>query len=189
MCSNFVLNDSKYLKNIDPWMWCCQGLRLEICTGDRVGLLTDVTRKFREYGMSVTKADVSTQGNMAVNIFYVTDNEGQPVDTKTVDAMRREDPIFRGVKAVVSKVNTNTNTSAGASRDVVDGASRFSNFMQSTERFFQGFTTSWKTPTVVWYVTPSAASRTLYLLGTYSRSSEWFSRHHLISVFLKSLKL
>lgn len=147
-------------------MWCCQGLRLEICTGDRVGLLTDVTRKFREYGMSVTKADVSTQGDKAVNIFYVTDNEGQPVDTKTVEAIRRENPLL-GVKAVVSKANTNTNATAGTSRDV-DGASRFSNFMQSTERFFQGFTTSWKTSTVVWYVIPSAVSRTLYLLGTYS---------------------
>lgn len=128
-------------------MWCCQGLRLEICTGDRVGLLTDVTRKFREYGMSVTKADVSTQGDKAVNIFYVTDNEGQPVDTKTVEAIRRENPLL-GVKVAVSKANTNANANAGTSRDV-DGASRFSNFMQSTERFFQGFTTSWKTSTVV----------------------------------------
>lgn len=88
MYFDFALNDISYLKNTNPWMWCCQGLRLEICTGDRVGLLTDVTRKFREYGMSVTKADVSTQGDKAVNIFYVTDNEGHPVDTKTVEAIR-----------------------------------------------------------------------------------------------------
>ncbi|KAH9321842.1 hypothetical protein KI387_016481, partial [Taxus chinensis] len=67
-----------------------EGLRLELCTGDRVGLLSDVTRIFRENGMSVTRAEVSTRGEKAVNVFYVTDAAGNPVDSKTVDAVRRE---------------------------------------------------------------------------------------------------
>ncbi|XP_057859520.2 ACT domain-containing protein ACR4 [Cryptomeria japonica] len=67
-----------------------EGLRLELCAGDRVGLLSDVTRIFRENGMSVTRAEVSTRGGKAVNVFYVTDAAGNPVDSKTVEAVRRE---------------------------------------------------------------------------------------------------
>lgn len=67
-----------------------QGIRLELCTRDRVGLLSDITRLFRENGLSVTRADVSTQGDKAVNTFYVTDASGGPVDMKTIEAMRNE---------------------------------------------------------------------------------------------------
>jgi UTP:GlnB (protein PII) uridylyltransferase len=67
-----------------------EGVRLELCTNDRVGLLSDVTRIFRENGMSVTRAEVSTRGDKAVNVFYVTDAAGNPVDPKTVEAVRRE---------------------------------------------------------------------------------------------------
>ncbi|MCO5579312.1 hypothetical protein L7F22_033167 [Adiantum nelumboides] len=67
-----------------------QGIRLELCTSDRVGLLSDITRIFRENGLSVTGADVNTQGNKAVNTFFVTDASGGPVDMKTVEAMRNE---------------------------------------------------------------------------------------------------
>eukprot|EP00250_Pteridium_aquilinum_P002023 c12234_g1_i1 orf=315-1673(+) len=67
-----------------------EGLRLELCTSDRVGLLSDVTRIFREHGLSVTRADVSTRGNNAINIFYVTDAAGNRVDVKAIEALRRE---------------------------------------------------------------------------------------------------
>ncbi|XP_024539781.1 ACT domain-containing protein ACR3 isoform X2 [Selaginella moellendorffii] len=66
------------------------GIRLELCTKDRVGLLSDVTRIFRENGLSVTRADVSTQGDKAVNVFYVTDASGNPVDRRIVEATRKE---------------------------------------------------------------------------------------------------
>ncbi|MCO5564121.1 hypothetical protein L7F22_017777 [Adiantum nelumboides] len=67
-----------------------QGIRLELCTSDRVGLLSDITRIFRENGLSVTGADVNTQGDKAVNTFFVTDASGGPVDMKTVEAVRNE---------------------------------------------------------------------------------------------------
>lgn len=67
-----------------------EGVRLELCTSDRVGLLSDITRIFRENGLSVTRADVTTQGDKAVNVFYVTDTSGNAVDMKIVEAMRRE---------------------------------------------------------------------------------------------------
>lgn len=66
------------------------GLRLELCTSDRPGLLSDVTRIFRENGLSVTRAEVTTRGGKAVNAFYVTDAAGNPVDSKTVEAVRQE---------------------------------------------------------------------------------------------------
>ncbi|KAH7440006.1 hypothetical protein KP509_04G087400 [Ceratopteris richardii] len=67
-----------------------QGIRLELCTSDRVGLLSDITRIFRENGLSVSRADVNTEGDAAVNVFYVTNAAGGPVDMKTIEAVRNE---------------------------------------------------------------------------------------------------
>lgn len=65
-----------------------QGLKLELCTTDRVGLLSDVTRIFRENSLTVTRAEVSTKGGKAINTFYVRDASGYPVDSKTIDSIR-----------------------------------------------------------------------------------------------------
>lgn len=66
-----------------------KGLRLELCTSDRVGLLFDVTRIFRENGLSVARAEVTTKGDKVVNVLYVTDVAGSPIDSKTVEAIYR----------------------------------------------------------------------------------------------------
>lgn len=67
-----------------------QDLKLELSTADRVGLLSDVTRIFRENSLSVTRAGVTTRGGKAINTFYVRDAAGNPVDAKTIDAIREE---------------------------------------------------------------------------------------------------
>jgi predicted amino acid-binding ACT domain protein len=67
-----------------------QGIKLELCGEDRIGLLSDVTRIFRENGLSVTRAEVTTRGSQAVNIFYVTDASGNPVKSETIEAVRKE---------------------------------------------------------------------------------------------------
>ncbi|GAB4856987.1 ACT domain-containing protein acr8 [Ancistrocladus abbreviatus] len=67
-----------------------QGVRLELRTEDRPGLLADITRTFRENGLNVTMAEISTSGNMAFNIFYVTDAEGYPAHPKTIEAVREK---------------------------------------------------------------------------------------------------
>ncbi|KAL6011665.1 hypothetical protein ACLOJK_002113 [Asimina triloba] len=67
-----------------------EGLRLELCSDDRVGLLSDVTRIFRENGLSVTRAEVTTRGTQAVNVFYVTDAAGNSVSSQTIEAVRSE---------------------------------------------------------------------------------------------------
>lgn len=65
-----------------------QGVRLELCCEDRPGLLSDVTRIFRENGLSVTHAEVSTVGSQAMNAFYVVDASGDPVQRHTIEAVR-----------------------------------------------------------------------------------------------------
>ncbi|KAJ1296712.1 hypothetical protein BS78_01G323300 [Paspalum vaginatum] len=68
-----------------------EGLKLELSTGDRVGLLSDVTRIFRENGLTVTRAEVSTRGDKAINTFYVRDAAGRSsVELKTLEAIRQE---------------------------------------------------------------------------------------------------
>lgn len=67
-----------------------EGLSLELCGKDRVGLLSEVTRVLRENGLSVSRAGVTTVGEQAVNIFYVRDASGNPVDMKTIERLRKE---------------------------------------------------------------------------------------------------
>ncbi|XP_010543092.1 PREDICTED: ACT domain-containing protein ACR4-like [Tarenaya hassleriana] len=67
-----------------------EGIRLELCGEDRVGLLSDVTRIFRENGLSVTRAEVTTRGSQAVNAFYVTDSSGKPVKSQTIETVRNQ---------------------------------------------------------------------------------------------------
>ncbi|XP_009792706.1 ACT domain-containing protein ACR4 [Nicotiana tabacum] len=66
------------------------GIRLELCGDDRIGLLSDVTRIFRENGLSVSRAEVMTKGSQAINVFYVTDASGGPVKSETIEAVRNE---------------------------------------------------------------------------------------------------
>ncbi|KAL8481883.1 hypothetical protein ACS0TY_028143 [Phlomoides rotata] len=67
-----------------------EGLSLELCAKDRVGLLSEVTRVLRENGLSVTRAGVTTVGEQAMNVFYVSDASGKPVDAKTIEELRKE---------------------------------------------------------------------------------------------------
>ncbi|KAI4336549.1 hypothetical protein L6164_015064 [Bauhinia variegata] len=67
-----------------------EGMRLELCSEDRAGLLSDVTRIFRENGLSVSRAEVTTRGSQAMNVFYVTDASGNSVKSETIEAVRKE---------------------------------------------------------------------------------------------------
>lgn len=67
-----------------------EGIGLELCCEDRVGLLSDVTRIFRENGLSVARAEVTTRGSQAVNVFYVTDSSGNPVKSEMIESVRNE---------------------------------------------------------------------------------------------------
>lgn len=75
--------------NIILFLVFVQGLKLELCTTDRVGLLSDVTRIFRENSLTVTRAEVTTRAGKALNIFYVRDSSGYPVDAKIIESVRQ----------------------------------------------------------------------------------------------------
>ncbi|KAK1281606.1 hypothetical protein QJS10_CPB22g00522 [Acorus calamus] len=64
-----------------------EGLELELRTKDRVGLLSDITRIFRENGMYIRRAEISTEGGMAVDSFHVTDMLGNPVEAKAIESV------------------------------------------------------------------------------------------------------
>lgn len=61
-----------------------------MCTSDRRGLLADVTRTFRENALNVTRAEISTTMNTAMNVFYVTDALGNQPDPKLIEEVRRK---------------------------------------------------------------------------------------------------
>ncbi|XP_021714488.1 ACT domain-containing protein ACR1-like [Chenopodium quinoa] len=67
-----------------------QGLKLDITAKDRTGLLSDVTRVFRENGLSVTRAEIGTRGEKATGTFYVTDASGLKISKEMVEAMEKE---------------------------------------------------------------------------------------------------
>lgn len=52
---------------------------------NRVGLLTDITRIFRENSLTITRAEISTRAGKAIDTFSVRDARGNPVDAKTMD--------------------------------------------------------------------------------------------------------
>ncbi|KAF8393153.1 hypothetical protein HHK36_021394 [Tetracentron sinense] len=77
----------------------CEGIRLELCAHNRIGLLSDITRILRENGLAVVRADVATQGENVINAFYVRDVSGNEVDMEMVESMKREmEPIALQVR-------------------------------------------------------------------------------------------
>lgn len=65
-------------------------MKLDICTRNRIGLLSDVTRVLRENGLSINLAEIGIRGENAVGTFYVRDTAGQKVSAETVENVRRE---------------------------------------------------------------------------------------------------
>ncbi|RYQ80949.1 hypothetical protein Ahy_Scaffold1g107008 isoform F [Arachis hypogaea] len=66
------------------------GLRVDIRTKNRTGLLSNVTRVFRENGLSVSRVEIGTQGDNAVGSFFVTDCSGQQVNPNIAELVRQE---------------------------------------------------------------------------------------------------
>ncbi|KAL2531764.1 ACT domain-containing protein ACR1 [Abeliophyllum distichum] len=97
------------------------GLKLDICTENRTGLLSDITRVFRENGLSITRAEIGTRGERAVGTFYVKDTSGQNANPETLETVRRE--IGSTVVAVNKSLSspsqaTTSRTSRNNSREI-----------------------------------------------------------------------
>ncbi|KAJ8771902.1 hypothetical protein K2173_027079 [Erythroxylum novogranatense] len=67
-----------------------EGLELEFCGDDRLGLLSDITRIFRENSLCIKRAAIATKCGRAKDTFYVTDVTGTPVDPNIIDSIRQQ---------------------------------------------------------------------------------------------------
>uniref|UniRef100_A0A1J3GBX4 ACT domain-containing protein ACR n=2 Tax=Noccaea caerulescens TaxID=107243 RepID=A0A1J3GBX4_NOCCA len=67
-----------------------EGLELELSAQDRVGLLSDITRTFRENSLTIVRAEISTREGKARDTFYVTDVTGNAVESKIVESIRQQ---------------------------------------------------------------------------------------------------
>lgn len=76
-----------------------EGLEFELTAEDRVGLLSKITRIFRENGLTIRRAEVTTEGGKAVDSFFVSDMSGGSVDADIINFIHREiGPNFLRVK-------------------------------------------------------------------------------------------
>lgn len=105
-------------------------MRLDVCTHNRTGLLSDVTRVFRENGLSISRAEVGMQDERAIGSFYVTDVSGEAVSEHTIEMVRSE--IGGSVLVVnrsprwTSRTPSTASLSRTSSGSVDDGKPRFS---------------------------------------------------------------
>ncbi|KAL6646241.1 hypothetical protein ACP70R_017849 [Stipagrostis hirtigluma subsp. patula] len=86
------------------------GLELEVRTEDRAGLLSEITRVFRENSLCIIRAAISTRDGVAEDTFCVADAYGNPVDGAAVDAVREQVGhavlrVKRGSRAAVKRVD------------------------------------------------------------------------------------
>ncbi|XP_024028336.1 ACT domain-containing protein ACR1 [Morus notabilis] len=61
------------------------GLRLDLCSPNQMGLFSDITRVFRENGLSMSRIEITTRDDKAFGSIYVTDASGNDVDPETVE--------------------------------------------------------------------------------------------------------
>ncbi|KAK2426350.1 ACT domain-containing protein ACR1 [Trifolium repens] len=85
------------------------GLRVDICTQNRMGLLSQVTRVIRENGLSIPRVEIGPRGENVVGTFYVTDPSGRQVNPNIVELLRQE-------SGGSADVVTNHNVPCGLSR-------------------------------------------------------------------------
>ncbi|XP_060175507.1 ACT domain-containing protein ACR2 [Lycium barbarum] len=97
----------------------CEGIRLELCANNRVGLLSDITRVLRENGLAVVRADIATEGGRARNIFYLRDISGNNIDMKFVKSMKTEmgeiDVAVNNETTTTATTTTKTSMTRGSS--------------------------------------------------------------------------
>ena len=88
---------------------------------NRVGLLSDITRVLRENGLAVVRADVETQGEKAINAFYVRDVSGKDVvDMEFMESVRREmSPIYLHVKNEIRSTHRASSPQRSSLSDMV----------------------------------------------------------------------
>jgi [protein-PII] uridylyltransferase len=62
---------------------------MELVTGDRPGLLSDVGRVFVEMGINIDTAKIVTIGERAEDVFYISNVSGEPLSDKICAELRQ----------------------------------------------------------------------------------------------------
>ncbi|KAF0900037.1 hypothetical protein E2562_026273 [Oryza meyeriana var. granulata] len=108
------------------------GLELEVKTEDRAGLLSEITRVFRENSLSIIRAVITTKDGEADDTFYVTDAYGNPVDGKAMETLGEQ------LGHAVLRVKSNSRAAIKRAEDGGGGgaASIIGNLLKGS---FQGF--------------------------------------------------
>ncbi|EAZ07778.1 hypothetical protein OsI_30031 [Oryza sativa Indica Group] len=108
------------------------GLELEVKTEDRAGLLSEITRVFRENSLSIIRAVITTKDGEADDTFYVSDAYGNPVDGKAMEALGEQ------LGHAVLRVKSNGRAAINRAEDSGGGgaASIIGNLLKGS---FQGF--------------------------------------------------
>ena len=70
---------------------------MELVTGDRPGLLSDVGRVFVEMGINIDTAKIVTIGERAEDVFYISNVSGEPLSDKICAELRQR--LFEGLDA------------------------------------------------------------------------------------------
>jgi [protein-PII] uridylyltransferase len=63
---------------------------MELVAGDRPGLLSDVGRTFVEMGINIDTAKIMTIGERAEDVFYISDESGQPLDDESCALLKEK---------------------------------------------------------------------------------------------------
>ncbi|XP_074589798.1 ACT domain-containing protein ACR6-like [Curcuma longa] len=67
-----------------------EGVALELRRGERSFSLSEITRVFRENGLTIRRAEISREGAEVVNNFYVSETSGTPVGPDKIDSIREQ---------------------------------------------------------------------------------------------------
>lgn len=67
-----------------------EGLELELRAEDKVGLLSNITRIFRENGLCIKRAEISTENGEAINTFYVSEISRNNAEAETIESIKKQ---------------------------------------------------------------------------------------------------
>jgi hypothetical protein len=67
-----------------------QGLKIDIRTQDKTGLLSKATRVIRENGLSITRVEFGVEGETTIGSLYVSDCSGQDANENILELMKKE---------------------------------------------------------------------------------------------------
>lgn len=102
-------------------------------TEDRAGLLSEITRVFRENSLSIIRAVITTKDGEADDTFYVSDAYGNPVDGKAMEALGEQ------LGHAVLRVKSNGRAAINRAEDSGGGGGAASIIGNLLKGSFQGF--------------------------------------------------